>query len=193
VDIFIHDTYFIVAHIHYVLFGGSLLGVFAALNYWYPKMFGRLMNSRLNIVHFVLTFLFFNLTFFPMHILGMGGHMRRIYSPLAYDFLKPLQWWNEFITINAFLLGATQILFAANFIVSLFAGRRAEANPWQANSLEWAAPSPPPHGNWGDAVPTVYRGPYEYSHPDAADDYLPQHQAQSGAPTRPGVLTPARA
>jgi cytochrome c oxidase subunit 1 len=193
VDIFIHDTYFIVAHIHYVLFGGSLFGVFAALNYWYPKMFGRLMNSRLNIVHFVLTFLFFNLTFFPMHILGMGGHMRRIYSPLAYDFLKPLQWWNEFITINAFLLGATQILFAANFIVSLFAGRRAEANPWQANSLEWAAPSPPPHGNWGDAVPTVYRGPYEYSHPDAADDYLPQHQAQSGAPTRPGVLTPARA
>jgi cytochrome c oxidase subunit 1 len=193
VDIFIHDSYFIVAHIHYVLFGGSLFGIFAALNYWYPKMFGRLMNAALNHVHFALTFVFFNLTFFPMHILGMGGHMRRIYSPLAYEFLKPLQWWNEFITINAFLLGATQVLFAFNFVWSLVAGRKAERNPWHANSLEWAAPSPPPHGNWGETLPTVYRGPYEYSPPEVAEDYLPQDRPLSGAPTRPGVLTPARA
>ena len=192
VDIFIHDTYFIVAHLHYVLFGGSLFGVFAAINYWYPKMFGRLMNARVNLVHFILTFVFFNLTFFPMHILGMGGHMRRIYSPMYYEFLKPLQWWNEFITINAFLLGATQILFAANFIVSLFAGKKAGSNPWKANSLEWAAPSPPPHGNWGAELPTVHRGPYEYSSPEVTEDFLPQDRALHGAPSRPGALSPAR-
>ncbi|MGH9749824.1 MAG: cytochrome c oxidase subunit I [Candidatus Polarisedimenticolia bacterium] len=191
VDIFIHDTYFIVAHIHYVLFGGSLFGVFAAINYWYPKMFGRLMNQPVNMLHAILSFIFFNLTFFPMHQLGMGGHMRRIYSPLAYEFLKPLQPLNEFITINAFLLGSVQILFAGNFIWSLFKGRKAEANPWHANSLEWSAPSPPPHGNWGELLPVVHHGPYEYSVPQLADDYLPQDRP-AGAPSRPGVPAPAR-
>jgi len=174
VDIFIHDTYFIVAHIHYVLFGGTLFGIFAAINYWFPKMFGRLLNEAVNKVHFVLTFIFFNLTFFPMHILGMGGHMRRISDPNQYEFLKPWQPWNEFISINAFLLGATQILFIANFFWSLFKGRKADRNPWRANTLEWVATSPAPHGNWGDQVPTVYRGPYEFSVPGVAEDFLPQ-------------------
>jgi cytochrome c oxidase subunit 1 len=192
VDIFIHDTYFIVAHIHYVLFGGSLFGVFAALNYWYPKMFGRLMNRTVNVVHFVLTFVFFNLTFFPMHILGIGGHMRRISNPNTYEFLQRWQPWNEFISINAFLLGAAQLLFAANFVWSLFKGQRAERNPWRANTLEWSAPSPPPHGNWGERTPEVHRGAYEYSVPGAAEDYLPQ-DAPATAPAHPPVPTPARA
>jgi cytochrome c oxidase subunit 1 len=194
VDIFIHDTYFIVAHLHYVLFGGSLFGVFAALNYWYPKMFGRMMHQGINSLHFALTFTFFNLTFFPMHILGMGGMMRRIYDPTLYDFLKPWQPMNEFITVSAFVLGASQILFAGNFVWSLFRGKKAAANPWLANSLEWSAPSPPPHGNWGETVPTVYRGPYEYSSPETAEDYLPQNSAlrASPSPTRPGVVTSAR-
>ena len=193
VDMFIHDTYFIVAHLHYVLFGGSLFGVFAAINYWYPKMFGRMMNRAVNHVHAVLSFIFFNLTFFPMHILGMGGHMRRIYDPTLYEFLKPLQPMNEFISINAFLLGAVQILFAANFIYSLFRGRKAERNPWHSTSLEWSAASPPPHGNWGEKIPTVYRGALHSSPPAMAGDYLPQDRPAAGAPT-PGrtVMTPAR-
>ncbi|MCZ6695537.1 MAG: cbb3-type cytochrome c oxidase subunit I, partial [Acidobacteria bacterium] len=135
VDIYIHDTYYIVAHIHYVLFGGSLFGVFAGITYWFPKMFGRMMNETLGKIHFALTFIFFNLTFFPMHILGVGGHMRRIYDPTQYEFLQQWQGWNVFITIMAFCLGASQVLLATNFIVSLFAGKKAPRNPWNANSL----------------------------------------------------------
>jgi len=193
VDIYIHDTYFIVAHLHYVLFGGTLFGVFGAITYWFPKMFGRLMNERLGQVHWALTFLFFNLVFFPMHNLGVAGHMRRIYDPTQYEFLQPLQPLNRFITIAAFCLGASQILFAINFFVSLFAGRRAERNPWRANSLEWSAPSPPPHGNF-DVLPTVYRGPYEFSPPGMTEDYLPQDRREGApAPARPSVLTPTTA
>ncbi len=173
VDMPIHDTYFIVAHIHYVLFGGSLFALFAAITFWYPNMFGRMMNERWGKVHFWLTFLFFNLTFFPMHILGMGGHMRRIYDPTQYDFLKPYQPMNTFITLSAFALFASQLIFAVNFILSLKWGKKAPLNPWEDNGLEWTLPTPPPHGNW-DRPPTVYRGPYEYSAPQVAEDYLPQ-------------------
>ena len=176
VDMYIHDTYFIVAHIHYVLFGGSLFGVFAGLTYWYPKMFGRMMNEGLGKIHFWITFVSFNCTFFPMHILGMAGHMRRIYNPQQYDFLKPIIPINEFITISAFVLGAAQFLLLANIVWSYFMGAKATENPWFANTLEWTTPSPPPHGNWPGTVPIVYRGPYEYSSPEVAEDYLPQSQ-----------------
>lgn len=182
VDIFIHDTYFIVAHIHYVIFGGSVFGIFAAISYWFPKMFGRMLNERLGKIHFLLTFLFFNGTFFPMHILGVGGHMRRIYNPLQYDFLQPLQPINIFITLSAICLGLSQLVFVFNFFWSLFGGRRAERNPWQANTLEWAAPSPPPHGNFDRPV-IVYRGPYEYSSPEVTEDYLPQYRLLEPATT----------
>ncbi len=174
VDIFIHDTYFIVAHIHYVVFGGSVFGIFAGIYYWFPKMFGRMMNETLGKIHFWLTFVAFNCVFFPMHILGVGGMMRRIYNPTQYEFLLPLQPINVFITISAIFLGLAQIPFVINFLWSLFAGKQAALNPWQANTLEWSAPSPPPHGNWGEHLPTVYRGPYEYSSPEVAEDYLPQ-------------------
>jgi cytochrome c oxidase subunit 1 len=176
VDMYIHDTYFIVAHIHYVLFGGSLFGIFAGITYWYPKMFGRMMNETLGKIHFWITFVAFNCTFFPMHILGMAGHMRRIYNPTQYEFLKPIQGINEFISMSAFVLGSIQFLFLANFVWSYFKGAKATENPWHANTLEWTAPSPPPHGNWPGAVPTVYRGPYEYSSPETAEDFLPQSQ-----------------
>ena len=178
VDIFIHDTYFIVAHIHYVVFGGSVFGIFAAIAYWFPKLFGRMMNETLGKIHFWLTFLAFNGTFFPMHILGVGGHMRRIYNPMQYEFLLPLQPVNVFITLSALVLGIAQIPFVINFFWSLFAGKKAERNPWQANTLEWTAPSPPPHGNWGDTLPVVYGGPYEYSPPGVSEDYLPQTQSR---------------
>ncbi|MFQ5802618.1 MAG: cbb3-type cytochrome c oxidase subunit I [Candidatus Methylomirabilales bacterium] len=174
VDIFIHDTYFIVAHIHYVVFGGSVFGIFAAVYYWFPKLFGRMMNETLGKIHFFLTFVAFNCVFFPMHILGVGGMMRRIYNPTQYEFLQPLQPINVFITISAIVLGLAQIPFVINFFWSLCAGKKAERNPWQANTLEWSAPSPPLHGNWGAHIPTVYHGPYEYSVPEEAEDYLPQ-------------------
>jgi cytochrome c oxidase subunit 1 len=173
VDIYIHDTYFIVAHIHYVLFGGSLFAIFAAVTYWYPKMFGRMMNPALGKIHFWLTFIFYNLTFFPMHNLGVYGHMRRIYDPSQYEFLAPLAPLNKFITINALLLLVVQLPFVWNFIMSWFKGEQATDNPWEANGLEWTVPSPPPHGNFAE-VPTVYRGPYEYSSPLVEEDYLLQ-------------------
>jgi cytochrome c oxidase subunit I len=174
VDMYIHDTYFIVAHIHYVLFGGSLFAIFGAVTYWYPKMFGRMMSEKLGKIHFWITFVAFNCTFFPMHILGMGGHMRRIYNPTQYEFLKPLQHINVFISMSAFVLGAAQFIFLANIIYSYFFGEKASENPWHANTLEWTTPSPPGHGNWVGPVPIVYRGPYEYSSPEVAEDYLPQ-------------------
>ncbi len=172
VDIFIHDTYYIVAHFHYVV-AGIIFAIFAAITYWFPKMFGRMMNETLGKIHAILTFIFFNATFFPMHILGVGGHMRRIFNPLQYEFLHPLQPVNVFISISAFCLGVAQLIFLFNFVWSLFAGKRADRNPWHANTLEWITPSPPPHGNF-DKIPTVYRGPYEYSSPEVAEDWLPQ-------------------
>src|SRR5688500_9330195 len=175
VDIYIHDTYFIVAHLHYVLFGGSLFAIFGAITFWYPKMFGRMMSPLWGKVHFYLTFIFYNLVFFPMHQLGLKGHMRRIYDPTEYEYLKEIQPLNTFITIAAFLLFATQFIFLANFIISWWKGEKASDNPWEDNGLEWATPSPPPHGNFA-TVPTVYRGPYEFSSPLVAEDYLPQHR-----------------
>jgi len=175
VDMFIHDTYFIVAHLHYVLFGGSLFALFGAITYWYPKMFGKLMSEPWGKVHFWLTFVLYNLVFFPMHTLGMAGHMRRIYDPTQYDFLKPYQPLNEFISISAFALFAVQAIFALNFILSLKWGKKAPQNPWEDNGLEWSLPAPAPHGNW-ETVPTVYRGPYEFSSPEVPEDYLPQYR-----------------
>jgi len=179
VDIFIHDTYFIVGHIHYVVFGGSVFAIFGAISFWFPKMFGRMMNETLGKIHFFGTLVFFNITFFPMHIIGVGGHMRRIYNPTQYQFLQPLQHWNEIMTVGAIGLGIFQIVFAVNFFWSLFAGKKAEQNPWQSNTLEWEAPTPPPHGNFLQ-IPTVYRGPYEYSVPGEKEDWLPQAQPAGG-------------
>jgi cytochrome c oxidase subunit 1 len=181
VDIFIHDTYFIVGHIHYVLFGGTAFGVFGGIYYWFPKMFGRMMNDFWGKVHFFLSFVFFNGTFFTMHILGTGGFPRRYADPYHYEsfaYMRPL---NEFMTICALGMGAAQIIFAVNFVYSLFWGPRCGRNPWHANSLEWMAPSPPGHGNF-DVQPIVYRGPYEYNSPEVDEDYYPQTR-----PPQPGA------
>ncbi len=173
VDVFLHDTYFVVAHIHYVLFGGSLFGIFAGIYHWYPKMFGRMLNEKLGKIHFWLTFVFYNFTFFPMHILGINGMPRRIYDYHQYEFLKGTQPLQLLISISAFCLFLGQIPFVINFIGSLFAGKKAPNNPWQANTLEWTLPSPAPHLNF-QKIPTVYRGPYEYSSPESKEDWLPQ-------------------
>src|SRR5512135_1377283 len=191
VDMHIHDTYFIVGHIHYVLFGGSTFAIFGAIHYWFPKMFGRLMDERLGKIHFILTFIFFNGTFFLMHIIGMHGHPRRIADPTVYPYLQGagITGMNQFMTYSAFALGLTQLIFAYNFFHSLVAGPKASANPWHSNTLEWAAPSPPPHYNF-ETIPTVYHAAYEYSVPGVEGDYLPQTQPR---PAGAGPLDPVMA
>jgi cytochrome c oxidase subunit I len=164
-----------VAHIHYVLFGSSLFGIFGAIYFWYPKMFGRLMSEKLGVLHFWLTFIFFNLTFFPMHILGLSGFPRRVaeynhYLNYGDERFVPM---NQFITYSAFLLGISQIPFVVNFIGSWLWGKRAADNPWLATTLEWETPSPPPHGNF-ERTPVVHHGPYEYASPLVEEDWLAQ-------------------
>jgi cytochrome c oxidase subunit 1 len=179
-DIYFHDTYFVVAHFHYTLFPSVFFGGFAALYFWFPKMFGRMMNETLGKLHFWGTLVAFNALFLPMFTIGLGGHMRRIYNPLQYDFLKPLAGTNRFLTWAAMALFLAQVPFVINFFMSLFAGHKAEDNPWRATTLEWSAPSPPPHGNFL-MVPTVYHGPYEYSRPDVAEDFVPQDRPLAAA------------
>ena len=175
VDIYIHDTYFVVAHFHYTLFSNVFFGGFAGVYFWFPKMFGRMMNERLGKVHFWLTFAFFNGVFVPMHVVGLGGMMRRISNPMQYEFLKPMEPLNMFITLMAILLIVSQVVFAVNFFWSLARGEVASDNPWSANTLEWSTSSPPPHENFLTA-PAVYRWPYDYSYPDREEDWLPQDQ-----------------
>ena len=182
VDLYLHDTYFIVGHLHYVLFGGSLFGIFAGITFWFPKMFGRMMGEAWGKVHALLTFVFFNGVMFPMFVLGIHGMPRRIYDYQQYAHLADVGALNRMMSVSAFLLGLTQLLFIANFFWSLFKGRKAGDNPWQANTLEWATSSPPPHGNFA-TPPTVYHGPYEYSVPGAPKDFLPQHEPAPSVPS----------
>jgi cytochrome c oxidase subunit I len=159
--IHVSDTYFIVAHIHYVLFGGSLFTIFAGVYYWFPKMTGRMYDERLGRLHFWITFIFFNLTFGPMHIIGVQGMPRRV-----YDYADKFATWNLIISICAFILGLSTLIFAYNMVASWRGGPRAVANPWRALTLEWQVSSPPPIFNF-DAIPTVVGGPYEYGVPGA--------------------------
>jgi cytochrome c oxidase subunit 1 len=183
VNIQVHGTYFVVAHFHTVLLSVVIFGGFTGLYFWFPKMFGRMMSEPLGKLHFLLTLLFFNLTFFPMHAVGLAGMPRRIANPLQYEFLTAIQPWNVYITISAIGLIVAQLPFLINFAWSIVAGKKAEPNPWEAATLEWTAPSPPPHGNWGEAIPTVCRGPYEYSPPGVREDYLPQDRALTARST----------
>ena len=136
VDIFLHDTYWIVGHIHYVLFGGSLFGVFAGVQYWFPKMFGRMMSDGWGRIHFILTFVTFNLIFLPMFVLGSYGMPRRIADPYVYEMFTNLQGLNQFMTYALYVLALSQFILAGNFFYSLFRGKVAGKNPWKANTLE---------------------------------------------------------
>jgi cytochrome c oxidase subunit I len=156
VDIHASDTYFVVAHIHYVLFGGSLFTIFAGIYYWFPKMTGRMYNETLGKLHFWLTFIGFNVTFFPMHWLGLQGMPRRV-----SDYADRFGDLNFIISIASFLLGASTVVFVYNMIVSWRRGEPAPSNPWRALTLEWQVSSPPPIFNF-DEIPQVVGSPYEY-------------------------------
>ena len=161
VVIHVSDTYFIVAHIHYVLFGGSLFTIFAGVYYWFPKMTGRMYDESLGRLHFWMTFIGFNLTFGPMHLIGVQGMPRRV-----ADYAEQFAGWNLFISLSSFLVGLSTLVFLYNIVASWRHGPRAEANPWRALTLEWQVSSPPPVFNF-DTVPTVVGGPYEYGVPGA--------------------------
>ena len=164
-DIHVHDTYFVVSHFHFVLFGGSVFAVYAALYHWYPKITGRMMNERLGRIHFVLTYFGFLITFFPMHIVGMLGMPRRVavYDP-AFTGI------NQLISVAAFVLGFSTFIAIYNMIRSYTRGPVAGANPWRALTLEWATTSPPPVTNFVDD-PIPYEDPYGYG-TEAASAYL---------------------
>jgi cytochrome c oxidase subunit 1 len=178
VDIPLHDTYYVVGHFHLVMGTAAVFGIFAGIYFWFPKMFGRLLDERLGRLHFWLTLVGVYGTFFPMYYLGMAGMHRRIYDYRAFPYLAHLQPVQVFITLSAFLIFLGGLVLAYNLLRSLTAGRPAGPNPWRGTTLEWSTESPPPHHNWHGDVPEVYRGPYEYSVPGAPQDYLPQWEPQ---------------
>ena len=171
IDIHVSDTYFIVAHIHYVLFGGSVFTIFAGMYYWFPKMTGRMYNERLGKLHFWLTFVGFNLTFFPMHLIGMEGMPRRV-----ADYAPKFASLNMFISLASFGLGASSLVFLYNMITSWRSGPIAPSNPWRALTLEWQVSSPPPIFNF-DEIPQVVGSPYEYGVPGAQHAILAPSRA----------------
>jgi cytochrome c oxidase subunit 1 len=174
-DIHVSASYFIVAHIHYVLFGGSLLTIFAGVYYWFPKMTGRMFDERLGKWHFWTTFVFFNLTFAPMHILGLEGMPRRV-ATYASKFAD----LNLLVSIASFALGLSTLIFVYNMVTSWRGGPRAVGNPWRGLTIEWQVSSPPPVFNF-DRIPTVVGGPYEYGVPGAV------HGIFAPTPTPAGV------
>jgi cytochrome c oxidase subunit 1 len=175
-DIYLHDTYYVIGHFHYVVVTGSLLALMGGIYHWFPKMFGRSMNEGLGKIHFWGTLISMNGIFFPMFIQGMAGMQRRLYDPTVQFHNQTTQFLSPFQLSFALGLLIFQVPFIANFIFSLFKGKKLEENPWAATTLEWACPSPPPHGNFADLL-TVHRGPYEYSLPHMNQDWCPQHQS----------------
>ncbi|MFZ1142978.1 MAG: cbb3-type cytochrome c oxidase subunit I [Candidatus Sulfotelmatobacter sp.] len=173
-DIQLHDTYFVVGHFHLIMGVAAIFGIFAATYYWFPKMFGRMMNESLGKLHFFITLAGTYAIFMPMHYLGMAGQTRRYsqFTEVAYQTkLIPLQ---TFMTYAAFITIAAQFIFVINLFWSMFKGPKASDNPWEATTLEWTTATPPPHDNFGGVTPVVNHGPYEYGVPGAARDYVMQ-------------------
>jgi cytochrome c oxidase subunit 1 len=175
VDLPLHDTYFVVAHFHLIMGVAAIFGIFTGTYFWFPKMFGRMMNETLGKIHFWITFIGVYCIFQPMHYMGLAGQMRRYADGLNFNFLTQMEPVHLFITISAFVTAAVQFVFLFNFFWSLKFGKEAGKNPWEATTLEWSIPSPPPFDNFGPETPAVHRGPYEFSVPGATEDYIPQH------------------
>jgi cytochrome c oxidase subunit 1 len=182
-DLFFHDTYFVVAHFHLIMGVAAIFGMFGGMSFWFPKMFGRMMNEGLNKLHFWITFIGVYAIFGPMHYLGMLPHPRRYPDILSVGYLTEsgAPQIHYFITIAAMITVTAQFLFLINFIWSLFAGKKASDNPWEATTLEWVVPSPPPHDNFAGRIPTVYRGAYEFGVPKAKRDFVMQSNSDEMA------------
>jgi cytochrome c oxidase subunit I len=174
VDIMLHATYFVVGHFHLVMGVAAMFGIFAGTYFWFPKMYGRMMNETLGKIHFWCTFVGAYAIFMPFHYLGLAGNVRR-YQAFVVDYMQPLIPVHKFITVAALFTGAVQLIFLYNLIHSRFAGEKATDNPWQATSLEWSTPTtPPPHNNFGDKLPEVFHDPYQYSVEGASADFIMQ-------------------
>src|SRR5271170_1996839 len=173
IDIMLHATYFVVGHFHMVMAVAAMFGIFAGTYFWFPKMFGRMMNETLGKIHFWLTFIGVYCIFMPMHYLGFAGNVRR-YAAFTDDYMLPLIPVHKFITVAALTTGAVQLIFIFNLFWSMFRGKLASANPWEATELEWSTPSPPPFDNFGGQHPVVYRPPYEYNVEGATAEFIPQ-------------------
>ncbi|MDM4766479.1 cytochrome c oxidase subunit I [Pelomonas sp. SE-A7] len=187
VDIPLSGTYFVVAHFHMVMGVAPLLVVFGAIYHWYPKISGRMLDDRLGLFHFWVTFIGTYLIYFPMHYLGLLGMPRRYYNFDDYAFIPTsAHQLNAFISVVALIVGVVQLVFVWNLIWSAFKGRKADPNPWGAASLEWSTPdTPPTHGNWGPHLPVVHRWAYAYSVPGAAQDFIPQTAPLSAGGVEP--------
>ncbi|CVI62183.1 cytochrome c oxidase subunit I [Agrobacterium leguminum] len=185
VDVPLSDTMFVVAHFHMVMGVAPIMVIFGAIHHWYPKVTGRMLNEAMGHVHFWITFLGAYAIFFPMHYLGLMGVPRRYYELGETAFIPDsAHTLNIFITVAALIVGAAQLLFVFNLEWSLRWGKKAVGNPWRATTLEWQTPQTPPvHGNWGKELPVVYRWPYDYSVPGAAEDFLPQNQPAAAGPS----------
>ncbi|MDE2038558.1 MAG: cbb3-type cytochrome c oxidase subunit I [Elusimicrobia bacterium] len=173
-DIYLHDTYYVIGHFHYVVVTGSIIALMGGTYHWFPKWFGRRMNDALGRFHFWGTLICMNCVFFPMFILGLAGQNRRYYDPTAHLHDLPTQPLHVLSSVAAWLLFLVQLPFIYNFFHSIWRGEKSEENPWKATTLEWACPSPPPHGNFTE-TPLVWRGPYEYSPEGLKTDWLPQN------------------
>jgi cytochrome c oxidase subunit 1 len=182
IDIQLHDTYFVVAHFHLVMGSASFFGLMAGVYHWFPKMFGRMMDARLGYIHFWATFIGVYLVFFPMHYIGIAGFPRRYYSWTGFEFSNMYTDLNMFVSVAAILTFGAQLIFLFNFFYSMYRGRVASLNPWRSNTLEWTTPLHPGHGNWPGEIPAVYRWPYDYSKPGAAEDFIPQTVPLSATP-----------
>ena len=176
-DLHLHDTYYVIGHFHYVVAPGTIFALFAGIYHWYPKATGRKMNEMLGKLHFWPSLVCMNLIFFPMLIQGMAGVSRRLSDGgSTYAHAQPVLYLNQVMSWGAWILALAQIPFIINFFISMKKGEEVGENPWNATTLEWAAPSPPPHGNF-KTQPQAYRGPYEYSVPGHRTDYFPQFEA----------------
>jgi cytochrome c oxidase subunit 1 len=177
VDSYFHDTWFVVAHFHLIMGVAAIFAMFAGLTYWFPKMFGRMMNETLSKLHFWLTFFGVHAVFGPMHYLGLIGHPRRYAEINSLSYLQTggAEVLHYFITMAAMITVTAQLIFLSNFVGSIRLGRKADSdNPWEATTLEWAVATPPPHDNFAGKIPVVFRGPYEYSVPGAHRDFVMQ-------------------
>jgi cytochrome c oxidase subunit 1 len=173
-DINVHDTYFVVAHFHIVMGMSAIFGMFAGIYHWFPKMYGRMMNTKLGYAHFWITFICAFGVFFPMHFIGLAGAPRRYYSYTEFPMFDGVVDLNVIVTVFAIVGALAQVVFTYNFFYSMYRGPKAVQNPWRSNTLEWTTPVEHIHGNWPGPIPTVYRWPYDYSKPGKAEDFVPQ-------------------